>query len=342
VDVNVHPAKKEVRYVQSNHVFQAVQQSLRQALVAAFEPAYQLNHAPGFQPLGLHAQIPTPEGSSGDGANRFSEPSLLPQMPPYPNQSQVVQSFHSASSEPLSPCHPTLAEPQQVWNERQHGNTSHEQRALALDLFSPLTESALQERAWRVIGQLFNTYVLVETPQGLLVVDQHIASERWVFEKLMLQLQQHTPETQQLLIPKLVHVNATQAQVFTQYATWLADMGFACELTAAQQLAIHSYPLVYPDRTQIPPELQVQHLLEQLEQTGQAEPDVETLVATLACHTAIRAGDRLSPQQQERLVLDWLQCTLPWSCPHGRPIAHTLPSTEVNAWFDRSSLPAGF
>lgn len=341
VDVNVHPTKKEVRYVNSNHVFQAVQQGLRQGLVQSFESAYQLEHQPSFQPLGLHAQQPMPStAASFSSLPSLSASAILP--PAIAENDCCPESSHSHS-------HPHTHSYTQIPSTLPSTAYRPPLYSQAMAVQSPLplqhptathASQALQERQWKVIGQLFNTYVLVETPQGLLVVDQHIASERWVFEKLMLQLQHAQPESQRLLIPKLLHVNATQLAVFETYAQWFADVGFQCEVVAGNQLAIHSFPLVYPHRTQLAPELQVQHLLEQLEQTGQAEPDVEQLISTLACHTAIRAGDVLPPEQQERLVADWLRCTLPWSCPHGRPIAHTLPSSEVNHWFDRPSLPA--
>jgi DNA mismatch repair protein MutL len=80
-------------------------------------------------------------------------------------------------------------------------------------------------------------------------------------------------------------------------------------------------------------------MIEQLTHQPEAGLDTEHLYATLACHMAIRAGDVLTPFQQERVVEDWLTCTLPWSCPHGRPIAHTIDAQSLNNFFDRPSLP---
>ena len=126
-----------------------------------------------------------------------------------------------------------------------------------------------------------------------------------------------------------------------QYQPWLAQrMGFICEQNQANTLwLLTSLPQLYPLRKTLSPVQQLEQLLEQLALTGEAELDTEHLFATMSCHTAIRAGDVLTVAQMEQLVIDWLACSLPWSCPHGRPIAHTIEADELNAFFDRPSLP---
>jgi DNA mismatch repair protein MutL len=193
-----------------------------------------------------------------------------------------------------------------------------------------------------VIGQLFNTYVLLETPKGLMVVDQHIASERWCYEQLVRQSIAQSPVVQQLLSPIMLDVlSAEQATILAQHQGWLAErMGFACERNASDDgWLLCSIPQLYPHRKTLSPIAQLEQVLEQLLASGEAELDTELLFSTLACHTAVRAGDVLTQLQMERLVVDWLACELPWSCPHGRPIAHTIEASELNAFFDRPSLP---
>jgi DNA mismatch repair protein MutL len=342
VDVNVHPTKKEVRYANSEQIFKFVVGGIRRALQDQFHATYGLHNtmhplanqshsAQNEQQHGTHLQ-PYPAFSSATPSNPFTA------TPPTP-QNGVF--WRSPS--------PTVHTTQQ--GQSTHHTSMPTQTALAF--YEPLSGTeeqpsqspiavSLQQRQWRVIGQLFNTYVLLETPKGLMVVDQHIASERWCYEALIKQSTAEKQVVQPLLNPILLDVlSAEQVSILAQYQGWLKDrMGFACERNQADTLwVLCSVPQLYPNRKTISPVQQLEAVLEQLALTGEAELDTELLFATLACHTAVRAGDVLSQFQMERLVVDWLACSLPWSCPHGRPIAHTIEAEELNNFFDRPSLP---
>ena len=327
VDVNVHPTKKEVRYAQNEQIFKFVVGGIRRALQEQFHATY-----------GLHTAMQ----QAGQATTQNTHPinpheSLFWQPPPLqPQQAPMPASF---SAQP----------PTADASSAHHSNGIPTQTALAF--YEPLTATdgtplpsthSLQQRQWRVIGQLFNTYVLLETPKGLMVVDQHIASERWCYETLVTQSTVEKMVVQPLISPLVLDVlSAEQASVLAQYQGWLKDrLGFDCQRNQANNLwLLYSAPQLYPNRKTIPPVQQLEAVLEQLAIKGDAELDTELLFATLACHTAVRAGDVLTHQQMERLVVDWLACSLPWSCPHGRPIAHTIEADELNAFFDRPSLP---
>lgn len=326
VDVNVHPTKKEVRYADSEQIFKFVYAGIRRALQEQFHASY------GFQQsAGVHQPIGT-------------QPTLVPAGSEQPTANPIFW-------RPI----PTVGQPEAVGVTPHNQSVSVQPTQTALAFYQPLpdattavgtsnnnTQVPLQQRQWRVIGQLFNTYVLLETPKGLMVVDQHIASERWCYEQLVLQSVAETPVVQPLLSPIVLDMlSAEQARTLEQYQPWLAQrMGFICERNHANNLwLLTSVPQLYPLRKTLSPVQQLEQLLEQLALTGEAELDTEHLFATMACHTAIRAGDVLTVPQMEQLVIDWLACSLPWSCPHGRPIAHTIEADELNAFFDRPSLP---
>jgi DNA mismatch repair protein MutL len=80
-------------------------------------------------------------------------------------------------------------------------------------------------------------------------------------------------------------------------------------------------------------------LLAQLEEKGEMQLDLDHMIATLSCHSAVRAGDNLSAYEMHQVIERWLACQLPWTCPHGRPIAHTISKNELNQFFHRPSLP---
>jgi len=128
--------------------------------------------------------------------------------------------------------------------------------------------------------------------------------------------------------------------VLAQVQPKLEALGFGFGHSPTQGWQLTALPLVYPDRAkQLSWREQLQHLLTHVQASGQVEWEEQDLLATLACHSAVRAGDRLSPAQMEAIVAQWLACTLPWSCPHGRPIAHLISADELNTFFDRPSLP---
>jgi DNA mismatch repair protein MutL len=104
----------------------------------------------------------------------------------------------------------------------------------------------------------------------------------------------------------------------------------------ASTVILQAVPILYQDRQ---PEDLFESLLKQLEETGQMALELDHLISTLACHTAVRAGDVLSQHDMSLVISQWLSCKLPWTCPHGRPIAHTIQTSQLNGFFERPSLP---
>ncbi len=356
VDVNVHPAKREVRYTASGTVFGFVKGGMRRAMethglrlesTAPFA-ANPLNS--DFQPTSNESANPSgafsnlvhspasdaglsyePGTTQAFQTPRYSNPQgmIKPFGSPNPLQTQAALSFYEGT-EATTPYSISAHEPQITPTPE-----TTEQGSLLAAM------QGTDDARFKVIGQLFNTYILLETTQGLMVVDQHIASERTFFESLSRNLLDVEPTVQHLLTTKPLTISPVQKDLLTQEQASFARLGFLYTLDPdAAVVHLTGYPLVYEGRDGVFKGGGLfENLLHQLEETGDMKLDLDLLIATLSCHTAVRAGDPLLTHEMTTIIQRWLECKLPWTCPHGRPIAHTISKSEMNHFFLRPSLP---
>lgn len=344
VDVNVHPTKREIRHAKPNLLFGFIRSHLRQALEQRYHRQWQ-------------RPTDTPEAS----AEHAFMPNAPLQVMPYSTAASFTTSGQTSLEASSSNAYGSTYTAASSFVSRPQSAYGAVPTQLALSAYAPPDGSSLFEPkaaalledtvrptgSWRVLGQLYYTYVLLETRQGLMIVDQHIASERYCYEALKHAVTSQEPPVQTLLGVEPLALSPVQLALLDEHRESLEALGFRYQLQTLeapeQQQPTHvlltGVPLLYPERKQLSPLQQLYHMLETLEAGGNAEPDSELLLATLACHTAVRAGETLNHEQMERMVKDWLACSLPWSCPHGRPIAHTLEVSQLNQFFHRPSLP---
>jgi DNA mismatch repair protein MutL len=336
VDINVHPSKKEVRYVAPNGVFGFIRQNVLHSLEKAGHTAF-LAPSQEELPSSLppHSFSNSAQGAWGNSTRHQGNASYRtpPQWESRPGLSQNHQpsgqnqmAFHLYQPLENTPQEPTDKDPLGA------GNAGDE------------AQQPWKQRTWKVIGQLFNTYILLETQQGLMVVDQHIASERSFFEAFTQATLSETPDKQTLLELLPLDISPQQADLLTQQVEHFSSLGFEYQLIQPQQenqspqVILKALPIIYTGRQ--PKEL-FEQLLMALEEPGSdnLQLDLSHLIATLACHSAVRAGDTLLHFEMEKVIEQWLASTLPWTCPHGRPIAHTIETQVLHQFFDRHSLP---
>jgi DNA mismatch repair protein MutL len=309
VDVNVHPTKSEVRFrdAQTLHhlVYATVRDRLRKEnLTARLQAPSTIRPTAELEALGgLGLTVST---SSAEVMPPVAWDLTPPPSPP---------ADRLPFSEPL----PTPAPPP----------------AVAAPAASPAAPAAALALPPTKILQLYDTYLVVETDAGMLLIDQHALHERILFEQLKRRIRNGTLETQRLLIPEPVDLTADQAARVLEQQQALAELGLGVEDFGGGTVLVTSYPALLGRRA--PGDILravVDHL-----QTRDRMPSREVLfndlLSLMACHSAVRAGDRLTPEAMAALVEQRALADDTHHCPHGRPTALLFSRQDLERQFGR-------
>jgi len=376
VDVNVHPAKTEVRFRQQNFVHDFVRDSLRTALIKA-RPAAEFLAALDAQPTASPSLMPPPASplpGSPDhdtaGAQQDSAPSeldgqashaqpfqLTPQLlPPIPgnlpfaagsdfSRGQVIDSKSVDPSE-WGQAVVALVRPSAAAGE-ENCNPGHVSPLAAAS--GPTSEAAQVEAeqaaanlnhlgSLKPLGQLRESFILATGPDGLWIIDQHVAHERILFERILRDRKVEKVQRQRLLMPLLVELKPQQMVVFAQIAGELESNGFEVEPFGPQTLAVKAAPVGLEG-------MALERMLgEVIDQSSISEEAVRNedltslrtrIAASIACHSAIKVNTPLDPARMEWILLELAKTSHPTSCPHGRPIALLYSWREIQRAFHR-------
>jgi DNA mismatch repair protein MutL len=304
VDVNVHPTKQVVRFSEDR--------AARDALAAAVRTAIE------WRPP---ATVTTPRSTE----RSYSQERLSAPRPPLPSRDYA--SF-TTESRPVYP-----APPERGLQEARE-RISEASRPLAEER-GPYEE--LPERGalpplenLRVIGQLAAGYILVEEPESLWVVDQHVAHERAILDRLT---DSDSPATvQSLLVPEVVELSPFEAERVAESLEELSVYGFEAEPFGPRSVRVTAVISTLADKDVAGA---FKDALAAISGTDPGHSREDHILATIACHSAVKMGDRLSQPEMEALIRDWLTSRLPATCPHGRSICFRIGLGEVARKLDR-------
>ena len=381
VNVNVHPAKTEVRFRQQSHVHDFVRDSLRTALIKA-RPAAGFLAALDSQPSASPSLMP-PAASPLPGAPDRDSASITSSVPLPPDSDPTA--FSDAESFQLTPRLPspvpgalpfgergfdgrdfpggqlTRGFDPQAWGEAAtalfapdaaptagdcspnpngaiaYGSNSA--AAAALIEAEQAANSLNRLGSLKPLGQLRDSFILAAGDDGLWIIDQHVAHERVLFEKILRERQVERVQRQRLLMPMLVELKPEQMVVFARIAEELENNGFEVEPFGPQTLAVKASPVGLEGA-----ELE-RTLAEVIDQStaDSAEPSRNEelnrlrsrIAASIACHSAIKVNTHLDLNRIEWLLLELAKTSHPTSCPHGRPIALLYSWSEIQRAFHR-------
>ena len=374
LDVNIHPTKSDVRFTDSDEVSHAVYTAVRNALTSAnlirmselpqeaepetqaqapAEPeekkkeprpaeSFEVHRIEETQPV---AQAPvsfTAERVSDEFADVFGRNSLkTPVQSEIPaNPSPVFTQTDSYVAEPAGAdtydddSKPSEAEASPIPYEAAVKPAAvSEPDAVTYEQLTFADPS--QDKNYRIVGQVFNTYWIIELPNQMMMIDQHAAHERINYERLIAELKNGEECTQQIAPPEVVTLSMREEETFLANREHFTKLGFDVRELGGQEYGIYGAPTVLLG---IPPKDYFQDTLELLSQERRGDDPllrVAEKVASMSCKAAIKGGQEISLLEAKHLISELMKLENPYHCPHGRPIIVSMTKTDMEKRFKR-------
>ena len=342
VDVNIHPSKREVKFHDERAVRQLVARAVRQALLDLHGVSPQgkptvtpAGHVPARPPIpadapppAATADLPTFTPLTGTALTNWLPPRPKPHESSavVPSTAPGVPESLAGSVSPEPPANPPFTiHPQSTAPAIAHSAIHHAQFEV-----SPLLKVPL-----RVVGVVGKLYVVLESDRGLVLMDQHAAHERILFEQMLSGLETGTASSQKLLLPETVELSVKDAHFLRELLPILTRLGVGLSEFGDRTFLLDA----------LPPFVKVadarRFILELADELKAAGHEVNSLrlgehtIAKTVCRHAIKANDPLSGAELDNLLKDLRQCAMPYTCPHGRPTLIEMNYRELEKKFGR-------
>lgn len=369
IDINVHPQKLEVKFDDERGVIDQVRHALQDAL----QKATQLTMSTGA--LSPEMRLPDEINANSDIARmRFPEhadASALPRdgagsgagagvsrfavdMPPMPSARNSLSGSAAPRANDGQGKVPTLNTLERLFGAKApdlfRGNEADVPTMLPpkpvpssqssdVDRPASLATEVLKDKP--VLWQLHNKYIFSQIKSGLMIVDQHVAHERILYERVLRSLEENAPYSQQLLFPQAIDLLPREMAILREVFPELERMGFQLRFFGGQTIVVEGIPADVRSGRE---DSILREVIEAYEEFGETKilSGRDALAASFACRAAIKSGDKLSQEEMHVLIEQLFQTNMPYVCPHGRPIVIKLAIDELDRRFGRSpveSLP---
>ena len=310
LDVNVHPAKREIRFSDNSEVYKQVMLAVRRALESSIP----------FAPWSINP--PTQETpSAGMAQPRLSTPS--PRSTSHYGRTQYI----------ISPAsHTQVSKGQEgITIPRGHHSHSAQEKTLSSDSMVIKETGLVQDLDYRVLGQFQRTYMIIEAKEELWLVDQHVAHERILYERFQKQLDVSQIRAQALLVPLHLELGITSTAAILEWTPKLASLGFEIAEFGSKDFLVRTVPAELSGIT----EKALEQLLLEIINKGDTSDYREVALVLMSCKGAVKAGDYLSMPLMKQLLTDLMTTENPFTCPHGRPVVVRLHLDDIHRRFGR-------
>ena len=351
IDVNVHPSKMEVRFSDQPGLYAFLEEQVREAMhrremipdVKLDEPA-----------AGRKKEQPAPKEQKvkeEQTKRETQKETVVPPMPPVAPRKPVPAADEGRKAGPekeVSPNpEPAAREKKEKPEAPQPFETARRSRLLQeeeaqytvseakqMELFDGKLLSEEAAKSYQIIGQVFDTYWLVQYEDRLLIIDQHAAHEKVKYEALVKKLREGQVDSQNLAPPMILNLSAMEAHTLQEYGDYFARMGFEIEDFGGNAVAVRAVPCDLYGHYE---KDFLQGILDELEE----EPPrgtpaiIAEKLASMACKSAVKGNMRISTKEMEALLDQLLSLENPYHCPHGRPTIITMSKYELEKKFKR-------
>lgn len=325
VDVNVHPAKREVRFhdgfAVQDAIVAAVSRTLRERMTRPVSGVGLTGTSTASKPLIVQDELIEP-------ATVYSTPRLDPRPAQLFTALERQRVEQTTTEEGQAP-DPTLSAPA----PSRETETLPEPAAPVET--APVAEEKPKASDYRIIGVLGKLYVLLEAKEGLVLMDQHAAHERVLFEDLRRRMEVEGAPSQRLLAPIMVDLPPRDFDLVSRHLETLERLGFGAEPFGGNTLKLDALP-AFLKRDD--PEAFLHEVIQEIRVASDRMSSLrlgEDLIATTVCRAAVKANDTLKEPELRKLLEDLLQCDMPYCCPHGRPTLIQIGYAELERKFGR-------
>ncbi len=308
VDVNVHPTKAEVRFRDQSYIHELIRRTLGDVLGRGPVPELQLEASAGFQsapstlplPHSYPSTFPSRWAGEAGGAGRAGAVGASPLSP------IGAHALPTVGANPLSPVGATGA---------------------------PFTEPTI--RPMTALGQFRDTFIIAIDDEGIAIIDQHVAHERVLFERITERLTSGALESQRLLVPMLVDLPPAARQTLTSHAADLERLGFELEEFGGEAIKVTACPALLGREDCAAALRSLAQDLEGLDRGSGVDAAIKRIAATTACHAAVKANYPLTHDKMAHILEELRRTAYSTICPHGRPVMLRITRREVEKNFQR-------
>jgi len=321
VDFNVHPAKREVRFREAGLVANVITDTIRETLRQAVAPSISITNELPFNTIISGATVNYKPHNKEQTVFPTIEATLkIPE----------INSVNSKKNQLLPEIVPEIATNILLSNQTEKKEATS---ILSADEKILLEQSLKTDRNFGVLAFLDDTYILASAESGLVIIDQHAAHERILFEKLMDSASKDSLTSQKLLIPVTLELSRSEIQFLKKKSEPFLELGFEVESFGQNTIIIHAIPASLHEDNIVA--LFSDLLTTIIEDEQISKKTDKAMIAKIACSKAVKAHDSLTIEEAESLIEQMNKCKLPYSCPHGRPTIISISYKELEKRFGR-------